>query len=525
VEASKRREVAGLEFQKDSVSGLAMAWSQAVAVEGRQSPADDVQAIRQVTAADVNRVARLYLDTNHAIVAILTPRPSGKPVSEKSFGGKESFAAGETTAVKLPEWAMRAVQRLEPPHSTLNPVVTVLSNGLTLIVQPESASDSVNVYGRIKCNADLEEAKGKEGVDGVLSQLFSYGSKSLDRLAFQKALDDIAANESAGTDFSLQVLSENFERGVQLLAENELSPALPEKDFAVVQHSLAAEVAGQLKSPSYLQNRAMKKGLFPANDPAQRQATPRTIKRLKLQDVVRFHHDAFRPDLAAIVVIGNVTPERAATAIDKYFGGWTAQGPKPPTIPPAVPPNKPWTTRVPDASRVQDDVVLAETVGLTLGDADRYALELGNHVLGGAFYATRLYHDLREEAGLVYFVDSALQFGQRRSIYRVSYACDPPNVGKARAIILSNLKAMQEREVTPEELSQAKGLLLREIPLSESSIGRVAQGWLFRAGHDLPLDEPVRAARYYLGLTAPEVRAAFAQWLRPADLVQVSLGP
>ncbi len=227
VEASKGREVASLEFQKDSVSGLAMAWSQAVAVEGRQSPEDDVQAIRQVTADDVNRVARQYLDTNHAIFAVLTPRPSGKPVSEKGFGGKESFAAGETADVKLPDWAARAVERLEPPLSTLNPVVTVLSNGLTLVVQPESANDGVNLYGRIRCNADLETAKGKDGVDDVLSQLFSYGSSSLDRLAFQKALDDIAANESAGTSFSLQVLSENFERGVQLLADNELSPALP----------------------------------------------------------------------------------------------------------------------------------------------------------------------------------------------------------------------------------------------------------------------------------------------------------
>jgi zinc protease len=525
IEASKRREVASLEFEKDSVAGLAMAWSQAVAVEGRQSPEDDVQSIRQVTAAEVNRVARQYLDANHAIVAILTPRPSGKPISEKGFGGKESFAVSEAGAVQLPDWAARALARLELPASTLNPVVTVLSNGLKLIVQPESASDSVNVYGQIKSNAELEEGKGKEGADEVLAQLFSYGSRSLDRLAFQKALDDLGANESAGTDFSLQVLSEDFERGVELLAENELFPALPAQDFAVVQRSLAAEVAGRLKSPSYLQSRAIKKGLLPASDPAQRQATPHTIMGLKREDIASFHQEAFRPDLATIVVIGRITPERAAAAVNKYFGGWTAQGPKPGTILPAVPPNKPWTTRVPDSSRVQDEVTLAETVGVTLGDANRYALELGNHVLGGGFYATRLYHDLREEAGLVYFVGATWQFGERRSIYRVSYACDPPNVGKARSIIVSNLKAMQEREVTPEELLQAKGLLLREIPLAESSMERVAQGWLYRASHEQALDEPARAARHYLDLTAAAVRAAFAQALRPSDLVQVSLGP
>ncbi|HUD48573.1 MAG TPA: pitrilysin family protein [Candidatus Baltobacteraceae bacterium] len=525
VQAAKRREVASLEFQKSSVSGLAMEWSQALAGEGRQSPEDDVDGIRKVTTAEVNRVAREFLVADHSIVAILSPRPSGKPISSQGFGGQESFAAGEAQGVQLPEWATRAVERLDMPHSTLHPVVTVLSNGLTVVVQPESVSDAVAVYGRVKSNPDVETAKGKDGVDDMLGRLFSFGTKSLDRLAFQKALDDIAANESAGTDFSLQVLSEDFERGVQLLADNELSPALPEEAFTIIQPELAAAVAGQLNSPSYLEGRAVTKALFPRRDPAQRETTPKTIKGLTLADAQNYFHRTFRPDLTTIVVIGKVEPEQARAVIERYFGGWSAQGPKPDTLWPAVPLNKPSTTQVPDSSRVQDEVVLTETVGLTLSQADRYALELGNHVLGGAFYATRLYHDLREEAGLVYYVSSSYQFGQTRSIYTVNYACDPPNVGKARAIVVSNLKAMQDRDVTPEELRQAKGLLLREIPLSESSVDRVADGWLYRSTHDLPLDEPMLAAKQYFDLTAPEVRAAFLKWVRPSDLVQISLGP
>jgi zinc protease len=525
VQAAKRREVASLEFAKSSVSGLAMAWSQALAGEGRQSPEDDAEAIRKVTTADVNRVARQFLDPSHSIEAILSPQPSGKPISSQGFGGKESFATGEAKAVKLPEWAARAVERLDMPRSTLHPVVTVLSNGLTVVVQTESVSDAVAVYGRVKSNANVETAEGKDGVDDMLGRLFSFGTKSLDRLAFQKALDDIAANESAGPDFSLQVLSEDFERGVQLLADNELSPALPEQALSIIQPELAAAAAGQLESPSYLESRAVTKGLFPKTDPAQREATPKTITGLTVDDVQNFYRRAFRPDLTTIVVIGKVAPEQAASVIGKYFGGWTAQGAKPDTLWPAVPLNTPSTTQVPDTSRVQDEVVLTEMVGLTLRQPDRFALELGNHVLGGAFYATRLYHDLREEAGLVYSVNSSFQFGQTRSIYTVNYACDPPNVGKARAIIVSNLKAMQDRDVTPEELRQAKGLLLREIPLSESSVERVAEGWLYRSTHDLPLDEPILAAKRYFDLTAPEVRAAFVKWIRPAGLVQVSLGP
>jgi zinc protease len=126
---------------------------------------------------------------------------------------------------------------------------------------------------------------------------------------------------------------------------------------------------------------------------------------------------------------------------------------------------------------------------------------------------------------LVYFVSSAFDVGLTRGVYEVNYACDPPNVSKARAIVVSDLKNMRDKTVTSRELRQARVLLLREIPLSESSVERVAQSWLSRSALDLPLDEPVRAARRYVKLSAADVRAAFAKWLRPEDLVQVTQGP
>ncbi len=525
VEAAKRREIASAELQKNSVSGLASAWSDAVAIEGRQSPDDDIAAIRQVTVADVNRVAKQYLDFDHAISAILTPQPSGKPISSKSFGGKESFAASKATGVTLPVWAKKITEQIDVPPSTLNPVVTHLPNGITLIVQPETISDSISVYGRVKSNSKVQTAKGQDGVDQALDQLFSYGTKTLDRLAFQKALDDIGANESAGADFSLQVLTDQFERGVQLLADNELSPALPEKDFTIIQPQLAASVAGQLQSPDYLAGRALRAALFPKNDPVQRETTPATVKALTIQDVRDYYQSVFRPDMTTIVVIGNITPEDAMAVISRYFGRWQAEGPKPNTLFPPAPANVSSSTHVPDSSRVQDKVTLAETLTLTRTNTDYYTLQLGNHVLGGGFYATRLYRDLREKSGLVYFVDSSFNIGLTRGVYQVEYACDPPNVAKARAVILGDLKDIRTKPVTARELHQAKLMLLRDIPLSESSVDYIAQGWLSRSALGLPLDEPIRAARIYVKLTARDVKAAYARWLRPEDLVQVVQGP
>jgi zinc protease len=68
-------------------------------------------------------------------------------------------------------------------------------------------------------------------------------------------------------------------------------------------------------------------------------------------------------------------------------------------------------------------------------------------------------------------------------------------------------------------------MLLREIPLSESSVGRIAHGLIYRSSMGLPFDEPVESARKFVEITAAEVQAAFAKWLRPDDLVQVTEGP
>lgn len=310
VEASKRHELADEEFQKNSISGLAMEWSNALAVEGRESPEDDIRAIEKVTVEDVDRVARKYLTPNDAIVAVLTPQPSGKPVSSKSFGGAESLAGNPTGPVALPAWAEQAVTRLTIPDLTIHPTVSVLPNGIKLIVQPESISNTVTVLGHVKNNADLETPKGQEGVSSVLAQLFPYGTRQLDRVAFQKALDDIGADESAGADFSLNVLSDHFERGVQLLADNELHPALPEQAFHIVQQETAGAVAGQLQSPDYLMSRALDAHLYPQDDPTLRQPTPATVKSLTPLDIKDYYGHVFRPDLTTIVVIGDVTGPR-----------------------------------------------------------------------------------------------------------------------------------------------------------------------------------------------------------------------
>src|SRR5436853_871740 len=494
VEAAKRKEIAVAEFRRNSIPGLAEAWSDALAAEGRNSPDYDLEAMKQVTVEEVNRLAKTYLVDQGSITAQLKPSPSGEPVASSGFGGAEQLTSTPTKTVELPSWASSRLLALELPPAQPASTDMTLPNGLRLIVRTVKVTPTVTVVGNVRHDPQMETPSGRDGVARVLENLFSYGTKNLDRLAFQKALDDIAADESAGFEFSIQVLKQDFARGVQLLADNELNPALPDQAFSVLKPQTAQFVAGQLRSPGYRAGHALDVALLPAKGPALRQTTPETVSSLSIDDVRQYYAKTIRPDLTTIVVIGDVTPEEARSTIEKWFGEWKADSPKPEVDLPRVPPNKPSAENVPDPTQLQDSVNLSETIPITRFDPDYYPLQLGNHVLGGGFYATRLYHDLRQVTGYVYNVEVVLSAQKTRTIYTVAYGCDPQNVSKARQLIQRDLIAMQMENVSPAELQQAKALLLRQLPLDESSEDGVANALLRRAQIRLTLDEPERAA-------------------------------
>ncbi len=331
VDAAKQSEIAQAEFQRNSIPGLADVWSDALAAEGRNSPEEDIDAIRKVTLADVNRVAKQYLLNAPTITATLKPVPSGGPVSAKGFGGSEQVTSAPTKPVELPAWAASQLSALKVPAVYLPVSDTTLPNGIRLIVRTDTTSPTVTVLGSVKHNADLQTPPGQEGVGSVLDGSTPMARKALDRLAFQKALDDIAANESAGYNFSVRVLKEYFSRGVQLLADNELHPALPEQAFKVTQQQTAQFVAGNLQSPGYRTSRALDLALLPTGDPILRETTPETVTKLTLDEVKQYHDQTVRPDLTTIVVIGDVSPDEAKTVIEKWFGDWKATGAKPNT--------------------------------------------------------------------------------------------------------------------------------------------------------------------------------------------------
>ena len=526
VEAAKRSELAQAEFKKNSAVQLASSWSSALAWQGLDSPDQAERQIRNVTVADVDRVAREYLKSDLRVTVVLTPDPNGKrPPNSQGFGGTEKFGSDDKLDVPLPTWASTALAKLEMPHWTLDPVSMKLDNGITLIVQPTNVSKTITVAGHIDHDAKLQEPAGKDGVGRLLASLFDYGTATLDRTAFHKALDEIAATESAGDDFNLAVPTAGFERGMQLLADNELHPALPESAFAVQQKTLSRTLAGELQSPQYKMFHALSHGLLPAGDPGLREATPETVDKLSLADAKAYFARTYRPDLTTIVVVGDVTPDQARATVNKYFDAWKSSGPQPDVIPKPVPLNPASYTVVPNAYASQDQVLMGHMLDVNLANPDRYALKLANDVLGGNGFASRLMVDIRVKHGYAYGASSGMNVDRSRSMFYVYYGSDPDKVAPVDALVLQNIEALQNTPIKADELTNARQFQIRSIPLGVASVNGIARSLLSWSWHGEPLDQPMVAARYYLNLTAEQVRGACGKYLKPKNLVQVVQGP
>jgi zinc protease len=525
VAAAKLREVSQLEFNANSIEGLADEWSQAVAVQHLSSPDEMIAQYQRVTVADVNRVLRTYLDNRRVVAAYAVPKNSGA-VSAGSAGlAKENNEIPPSQHEPLPSWAQTVLDNLRVPEQTLDPADMRLSNGIRLIVQPEQISHTVVVAGEIRSNPQVQEPAGEEGVGDVTAALLPYGTTTYDRVGLQAQLDAIAATTSAGTDFGLDVLSPDFERGVALLADEELHPAFQDADFAIVKQQTAAEVAGEVTSPDHLAEVALNKALYPPGDPSQRFATPKSIDGLAPADVRSWYAAAYRPDLTTIVVIGDTTPDAARAAFEKYFGAWKAVGPKPNVEPPAVPPNAPSQTDVPATGRVQSSVQLVETVPLVRSDPAWAQLALANTVLTGGFYSSLLYHDLREVHGYAYDVSSNVAAGRVRSAFAIEYGSDPSNVLPAQAQVQAVLTQLQRQPIESDRLVRSKALLMGEVPIREASYDGVTAELLRYSTLDLPLDQNLIDARAELGATAQSVEAALAKYIRPTGFVRIVTGP
>ncbi len=525
IDAQRKKALLGNALARNSISGLAGAWTDAIALKNVRSPAEGNSLLQKVTVAEVNSLAASLLDPSHAITLVLTPNRSANAKSGgQVFGAPESFGATPEKPVSLPVWASNVLKKLPHPKPLFKPTVYTLKNGLTLIVQPVAGSTSVSMYGSVHTNEDLQAPAGQEGVASLLSSLFEWGPKGMSRNEFDASMDRIGASFSTGTDFQLDVLPKFFDQGVRILSSDLLDPALPADAFKSQQALQARETAGRVHSPVFQFHHAIQTALVPSGDPSTRIATAKSIQGLTLTDVRSYYRTIMRPDETTIVVMGDVVPSQVRSTIEGAFGGWKASGAKPDLHYKPVAVSQKKDVFVHDPYRKQNQVVIAETLNLNYTDPSHYAITLGNDYLGGNSFASPLYRELRVKRGLVYSTGSQAGFSKTRGEFLISFGAYPEKVPEAKRLALQVLESMSSRKLSAQDLHLAKASELRQIELTNQSVGDVAKSWIGYNSEGLSLDRLYTVAAHYEALTAEQIQSAFRKFIDPKRLSTLMFG-
>ena len=528
--STKRRLIADQELSRNSIASLAADWADTIAVDREPSIAYEQELIGRVTLADVNRVAKKYLDVNHAVVGALTPSAGASQSAAPAPAGvnRENPLGKQQTITHLPDWGNALVHDVTVPPSSLSPQQTKLANGITLIVQPETISDSVFVYGSVKTAPSLQEPLGQDGISRILEGVYPYGTQALDREAFHRALDGIDTTLEGGSSFGMQTTSRNFDKAVTLLAQNELQPRLDQPTFDVVKRRAIDQLQTELNSSHTIALLQAAKKLLPFNDPELREPSIAGMQGLSLDQTKAYYTKTMRPDLATIVVVGNVNAAQARAAIDRAFGSWHATGPAPVVELPPVPLNPPGEVKIPLPNIRQDYVTLEQLVPLPRSSPQYYPLLLGNTVLGGGSLGpeqSRLFRDIRQNAGLVYSIDSQFVSSGSRSRFSIEFACAQGNEARIEGLVNDELAQLRKEPIGDFELALMKASIVRRVVLGVASASQIGSGLLNNASSGLPLDQGHIDAQHLMATDAKAIQDAFATNIHPENFVRTIEGP
>ncbi len=323
---------------------------------------------------------------------------------------------------------------------------------------------------------ELYVPTGKDGLSAIVDGMLPWGTTTYDRKAYAGEVDAIAATVRLGTAFRLEVQAKDFDRGVQLLADGLLHPAMTQDAFDVTKAAVQQSVGVANKLPRTKAELAQRLALYAPGDPRRRDSTETTVARTTLADAKRYYHATFRPDETVMAVVGDVDPARVQNVLRTYFGAWKAPGPPPSFRYPRLRATtaKAQTVTVKSPASAQSEVTLKQVFALRRSDADYVPLLLANTILSGEGTGSLLFEELRTRRGYVYSTDSNFDVGANGAEFSVSYASDPKNVAHANATIVAIMKRLQRQPLSDVELQRAKALLLAKRVLPLDSYAGVA---------------------------------------------------
>ena len=314
--------------------------------------------------------------------------------------------------------------------------------------------------------------------------------------------------------------------GTAGLSEDELAAAyadvgaLPGGTLDRDRARLAARLREDEAQPGTLADRRFYAGLYGPH-PYGWAATAETVTAVERDDVLRFHRGHYTADRVVVTILGDVSPDAAREIAAQLTAALPARGDGA-AVPPVVPTAR--AERIVVAHPAQQAHVRVGLPALARTDPDYFPLLVGNYVLGGGGFVSRLTRDIRDERGYAYSVYSYFLPLARPGPFQVGLQTRRDQAESALARVRAVVDEFLANGPTEGELADAKASLAGGFPLRIDSNRKLLNEWAIVGFYRLPETWLADFPRAVERVTAAEVRAAFARHVRPERFVTVVVG-
>jgi len=440
-----------------------------------------LKGIESVTARDVMRTAKEYLNPDNMTIVYLVPDSDAAVVSD------EQIRAAALDAFSKPAAAEEAL-----PELTAGPLTgytTVLPNGIRLVIEENHSLPIVSVVAVFDGGVRIETAKNN-GISNLVALMLTRGTAGLTAQAVAERVDRIAADVTgfSGRDslgLKAQFLSKYQDEGWEIVADILRNPSFDSDELEKVKEITSAAID---RSKDDLVQRTLnlfKKTLYggyPYSLPLI--GTDTSIPSISRQDLISYYHTVAVPENMVIAVVGDVVPEEILARIVDLFGSLSGTAASPPAKPVAKPLSP---IRVSETSGDKKQAhIMYGFLGTDYLSDDQYALEVLWAALGGM--GGRMFMELREKQGLAYAVEAFNVGGVGPGFFGVYMATAPKNLSIAVDGIKKELTRIKDEGISAEELTRAKNYLVGnfEISLQEnlSTASLMAADELYGLGYD-----------------------------------------
>jgi zinc protease len=355
------------------------------------------------------------------------------------------------------------------------------------------------------------------------------GQPALGENDLSDAWADLGASFDAGAGgdrltFSLRTLTypDLLARAFALAARELAGPAFPQAIWLRERQRLGAALREADTKPATVAGRAYSLAVY-GQHPYGQQMTEASLARISVADMQAAYSAGVAACRAKVSLVGAVTRAQADVLVTTLLAGLPAGNCAPrPSVAEVAPLTQPGEQRIPFES-AQAHVFIGQP-GYKRDDPDFFALTVGNYILGGGGFASRLSEEVRQKRGLSYSVYSYFMPGLHAGAFTLGLQTRPDQAAQAVQVSRDVVARYVAEGPSEEELQAAKDNLIGGFALRIDSNRKLLDNIANIAWNRLPLDYLDTWTQQVARLTVPEVRAAMARKLQPARMVTVIVG-